>query len=109
MKRLHIDFTLPEKEIGGSGEIAIAGDVEYSDLDSFLSESSGNFTVAFGSAGMNHSGAVFPHDSSPSVVEGTDMPDDATAAGSPARQGGMQQGHMSNPSVCPCCGREATK
>ena len=51
MKRLHIDFTLPEKEIGGSGEIAIAGDVEYSDLDSFLSESAGNFTVHFGSAG----------------------------------------------------------
>ena len=68
MKRLHIDFTLPEKEIGGSGEIAIAGDVEYSDLDSFLSESAGSFTVSFGPAG-----------------------------------------HMSDPSVCPCCGQEATK
>jgi len=51
MKRLHIDFTLPEKEAGGSGEIAIAGDVEYSNLDSFLSESAGNFTVLFGEAG----------------------------------------------------------
>ncbi len=51
MKRLHIDFTLPGKEVGGSGEIAIAGDVEYSDLDSFLSESSGSFTVSFGPAG----------------------------------------------------------